>query len=380
MAAHAASTGPAAVVLRVAGALVAGVAMAVLGATAVGGFDRTPDPNGIPTGMNAFVVVLAVALLAGFVGYAIVEWLQARRLDSIARQLSTRTIVLMAVAIPINIVLGQVVASALKIPVYLDSIGTILVGVLAGPIAGALTGILSNLAWTFMLAGTPFGSPFAWPFAIVAAEIGLVAGIVGSLGGFRSRPDTPLPRLLAGVGVAAALLVTLVVVGILPFYEGLCGDGQAGPCFQLLAPGDGTSVAFRALGIVALAAVGLALIGVVVRFVGRRDLGVVVVLVAGAACGVISALIAAPIAALVFGGVTGSGTDLLVAMFLQAGADLQTAVLQQALISDSIDKTISYVIVFTLVAGMSRRLVSRFPQGEKVVAREPDDRLPAREA
>lgn len=365
-----AGQGAAAVGARVVGAIIAAAGTAILGSIVVGGFNATPDPNGVPSGMNGFMVVLAVALLVGFAGYALVEWLQTRRLDSIARQLSTRTIVLMAVAIPINIVLGQVVASALKIPVYLDSIGTILVGVLAGPIAGAATGLLSNLAWTFVLAGTPFGSPFAWPFAIVAAEVGLVAGLVGYVGGFRSRPHTPLPQLLAGAAMAAAVLTALVVGGILPFYEGLCAEGQIGPCFQFLAPGDTTSVVFRALGIVALAVVGVALLGVAIRFAGRRDVGVVIVLVAGAACGVISALIAAPIAALVFGGVTGSGTDLLVAMFLQAGADLQTAVLQQALISDSIDKAISYVIVFTLIAGMSRRLVARFPQGERVVARE----------
>ena len=60
----------------------------------------------------------------------------------------------------------------------------------------------------------------------------------------------------------------------------------------------------------------------------------------------LSALIAAPIAALVFGGVTGSGTDLLVAAFQQAGSDLQTAVLQQSLISDPIDKTITFLVVF----------------------------------
>ncbi len=59
----------------------------------------------------------------------------------------TRTIVLIPIAIAINIVLGQTVGAALKIPIYLDSIGTILVGVLAGPIAGALTGALSNLIW-----------------------------------------------------------------------------------------------------------------------------------------------------------------------------------------------------------------------------------------
>src|SRR5690348_4366063 len=128
------------------------------------------------------MLVLAIALIVGFIAYAVVEWLQTKRLDSIASQFSTRTIVLMPFAIAMNIVLGQTVATALKLPVYLDSIGTILVGVLAGPFAGAATGLLSNLAWTFLLAGTPFGSPFAWPFAIVAAEIGLLAGVFGYAG------------------------------------------------------------------------------------------------------------------------------------------------------------------------------------------------------
>ena len=53
----------------------------------------------------------------------------------------TRTIVLIPIAIAINIVLGQTVATVLKVPIYLDSIGTILVGVLAGPIPGLVTGL-----------------------------------------------------------------------------------------------------------------------------------------------------------------------------------------------------------------------------------------------
>ena len=46
----------------------------------------------------------------------------------LSRQFSTRVIVLIPIAIAINIVLGQTVAAALKLPIYLDSIGTILVG------------------------------------------------------------------------------------------------------------------------------------------------------------------------------------------------------------------------------------------------------------
>ena len=92
--------------------------------------------------------------------------------------------------------------------------------------------------------------------------------------------------------------------------------------------------------------------------------------IAGLICGIVSAIISAPIAAVVFGGVTGSGTDLLVAAFQQAGADLQTAVLQQGLISDPIDKTLTFFIVFVLLQTLSRRFVARFPQGEKALGLE----------
>ena len=83
-----------------------------------------------------------------------------------------------------------------------------------------------------------------------------------------------------------------------------------------------------------------------------------------------SAIISAPIAAVVFGGVTGSGTDLLVAAFQQAGADLSTAVLQQGLLSDPIDKTVTFFVVFVLLQALSRRFVARFPQGEQAVGLE----------
>src|SRR4029079_5076225 len=151
---------------------------------------------------------------------AVVEFATTRRLDSITGQFDTRTIVLIPIAIAINIVLGQTVGNALKISLYLASLGTILVGALAGPIPGALTGLLANLIWAFVLAGTPFGSAFAWPFAIVAAEIGLLARVFGYYRFFRSPPNTPPPALAAGLVVAIAILGGLVFYGVLPFYAG----------------------------------------------------------------------------------------------------------------------------------------------------------------
>ena len=72
---------------------------------------RRAEPGRLPPGADLFMLVLAISLLVGFVAYAVVEWLQTRRLDSIARQFGTRTIVLMPIAIAINIVLGQTVAT-----------------------------------------------------------------------------------------------------------------------------------------------------------------------------------------------------------------------------------------------------------------------------
>ena len=52
--------------------------------------------------------------------------------DSIKKDFSTMTWALMVVAIIINMVIGQIVTT-LHLPVYLDSIGTMLVAVLCGP-------------------------------------------------------------------------------------------------------------------------------------------------------------------------------------------------------------------------------------------------------
>src|SRR5260221_13742616 len=241
--------------IRIAIGVVAAIVAAYVGLQSSGALGA-PDPDtGLVPGANNFMVILAIALLVGFVAYAVVEFAQTRRLDSIARQFDTRTVVLMPIAIAINIVLGQTVGTALKIPLYLDSVGTILVGALAGPIPGAITGLLANLIWTFVLAGTPFSSPFAWPYAIVAAEIGLLAGVFGYYGFFRSRPNTPPERLAAGLVVAIAILGALVFYRILPFYaKGFTFFGDTStpsPIFILLAwaIGIGLVVALVALGI-----------------------------------------------------------------------------------------------------------------------------------
>jgi hypothetical protein len=260
---------------------------------------------------------------------------------------STRVIALMPVAIAINIVLGYTVQTVLKLPIYLDSIGTILVGVLAGPIPGALTGILSNLIWQY---APGIGGGTIGPFAITAGVIGLLAGLWGRLGIYRSRPATGNQLVIAAL--IAAGLVILVVVPILN-----------NPAYTDPNIGGYPSWVYTAAIVIAIVA---ALIVAAFIYV-RRDLAGLYVAGAGIITGIIAAFVSAPIAAIAFGGVTGSGADLLVLALRQGGADVLSASLGQGLFSDPIDKTITSFVVFIIITSLSPRILARFPMGERLV-------------
>jgi len=188
-------------------------------------------------------------------------------MDRIRREFTTLTLVLIPVAIALNVAIGQLVF-ALKVPLYLDSIGTVLVGVLVGPWAGALTGFLSNVVWTFT---GLFPEAIAW--AGVAAIIGALAGA------FRA--------------------------------------------------GDWMKKWWKSA-------------------------------IAGLITGVIAAILSAPIAAYVFGGVTGSGTDALVAMFRAAGLDMLGANMAQGVVSDPIDKAVTFLITWAVLQALPARFKARF--------------------
>lgn len=329
--------------LRVGGGVAAFVIVAIVGVMLLSWL----DPDSIA---DAWSLVAVVAIPAGIAVYALIEHLQTGRLDSITRQFDTRVVVLIPVAVAMNIVLGTVVASVLKLPIYLDSVGTILVAALAGPLAGALTGFLGNMVWTG-LAPAPFQSQFAAPFAVVAFVVGLLAGTFARWGWLRPRrAASPLRLVVAGV-VAVALLIGVAVLA-----QGLVGGRD-----DTLLPALGWLAVLLVFGMV---------VGLIALLAWKRDLTAAWLVVAGVLTGIVAAFIAAPIAAIVFGGVTGSGTDLLVAAFRQAGADIQAAVLGQALISDPIDKVVSYFVVYLILGAISVRTLARFPQGELLLPRE----------
>lgn len=269
----------------------------------------------------------------------------------ISRQFTTRVIVLIPVAIAINIVLGYTVQTVLKLPIYLDSIGTIFVGVLAGPLAGAATGILTNLIWQYapVIGGGTIG-----PFAVVAGVIGFLAGLWGYLGVYRSRPASG-PVLVAGALVAGALAILV----ILPLVNN--------PIYQ--DPEQGGFVSWAVPAAIVIAVVMAVVIASFIFL--RRDIAGLWVALAGVVTGVVAAIISAPISAIAFGGVTGSGTDLIVAALRQGGADVYTAALGQGFFSDPIDKLITSFVVFIVLSNLSSRYLARFPLGEKLIRPEP---------
>lgn len=127
--------------------------------------------------------------------------------------LSSQTLVLIVISIAINMIAGQLV-SMLKLPIFLDSIGTLLSAVLAGPIVGMLTGLLTNIIWGLLT------DPIAAAFAPVAMVIGLVAGLLARAGWFRT-----LPKVIFS-GIVITLAVTVIAVPIRTYlFGGVTGSG-----------------------------------------------------------------------------------------------------------------------------------------------------------
>ncbi len=348
-------------VVRWLAALVAFVVVVAAGIVLAGGIPDAGEADPVTFAYQAIADVLAlilgVALLAAIAVYLIVERIQTGSVASLTSQFTTRTLMLMPIAIALNIILGQTVTAALKIPIYLDSIGTILVAVLAGPLAGAATGILANVLWAYVIP-PPFQYPPAAAFAVVAAVIGLIAGVAGQRGVLRPRIGRPVGQLLVGGLVTAAIIGSLAYLAYLG-YTAILGPTN-------LTPSSDNTI-FVVIGWIALALVAATVIGLFVLLVFRRDLTAAYVVVIGMLTGIVAAVISAPIAAGVFGGVTGSGTDFLVAAFRQGGADIGAATLGQGLISDPIDKITTFFVVYLIVSAMARRTKARFPQGEQLM-------------
>ena len=86
-------------------------------------------------------------------------------------KITTTKIAMIAMAICINYIGGQL-ALALHLPIYLDSIGTIMIGAMFGPAFGVLPPMISGILMAFT------GDIYSLYFAPVGMILGLTAGFV----------------------------------------------------------------------------------------------------------------------------------------------------------------------------------------------------------
>lgn len=109
----------------------------------------------------------------------------------------------------INVGVGFLV-QALRLPIYLDSIGTIVATVMLGPIFGAITGVLGLTLLSFMT------SPTAFAYSITAIVIAFATHSFLKLGFLQSLFKTVIFGILLGViaAVVSAPITTYLFGGV----------------------------------------------------------------------------------------------------------------------------------------------------------------------
>lgn len=125
----------------------------------------------------------------------------------------SRMITFCGLAIAVNIVLG-IATNALKLPLYLDTLGTVITAVLMGPVPGAIVGALTNIITGFMYSIRDI------PFLLVNVVVALIVGFVAKKFKF-----TYVTALITGLVLAVVCPLIGTPIGI-AIYGGLTGTAS----------------------------------------------------------------------------------------------------------------------------------------------------------
>lgn len=142
------------------------------------------------------------------------------------KRTKTSRLLLIAVGVTINIVLAQI-PMQLRLPIFLDVIGTILVAALAGPWMGALTGLFTNIVLGMQ-------DPIWLAYALVQVAIGFSVGVLAKKGMFTSYFGLIIVTIVVWlVAQLTAIPITIFVFG------GTAGSGSSFITAYLIAVGQG---------------------------------------------------------------------------------------------------------------------------------------------
>ena len=144
-------------------------------------------------------------------------------------EFSTFGIAMIPLMIGINVVSAYLAAST---PIWADTLGSQLAGIIIGPYNGLVVGALTNIfKWlTF--------DPYALPYAIVNAAIGLIAGACALLGIVKKQTGPAQVGRTIAVGIILALTATLTSTPLnVTLYGGTTGKAWVDAIFAGLLAG-----------------------------------------------------------------------------------------------------------------------------------------------
>lgn len=123
------------------------------------------------------------------------------------RNINTKSLVLIPLAIGINLMCGTL-CQVLKLPLFLDSIGTILIACLCGPLIASLCGLSTNIFLGIV------SNPVNIPYGLVSVLIGITSGILNKYGFFSSKYKAVISWIIISIiNTIGASLVTMFVFG-----------------------------------------------------------------------------------------------------------------------------------------------------------------------
>lgn len=196
---------------------------------------------------------------------------------SIKTDFTMLAILIIPVSVAVNVVGGQL-AQILKLPIYLDTIGTTFAGMLCGPWVGAIAGGLTNIV-------TGITNPVQFAFAPVNILAGLTVG-------FLARKDM--------FSAWWKWIISIVIMSLVAIVS------------------------------------------------------------------------STPIVVLVYGGVTGSGTSLITAAVMAAGADIWAAVIGTDGLVSIIDRALASIISILVIKVIPARTLVKFGCGQNYIKEKKD--------
>lgn len=129
------------------------------------------------------------------------------------KKLSVQALTVIALSVALNYV-GATIALFLKLPIYLDSIGTVFAGAFLGPIAGMLAGFISGL-----ISGLTTDL-----FALYYLPVALVTGCMAGLLLHKQHRFRWLPLQSLAIALPGTVLSTTITT---VFFNGITSSGSS---------------------------------------------------------------------------------------------------------------------------------------------------------